>query len=142
MPWLIALVGFVAFTLTLQLKRPPIRPSTVAIIAVAWLFVVCFGWAAWTRLRAPESAAKEDVSGVHIQLLKGFEGDVLYIGSDDTHAYFRSGNVFWSYRKVPRCMTNLPRTFAINAGEPYVARLENLPTTSTECAESRAGASR
>jgi hypothetical protein len=56
-------------------------------------------------------------------LLKGFDGDVFYIGSDDKYSYFRLGHVFRSYYKVPTCAAKLPQTLPLDAGQFYAVRL-------------------
>lgn len=55
--------------------------------------------------------------------LEGFDGDVFYIGSDDTYSYFRIGRVFRSYYKVPTCAAKLPQTLPIDSGPFYAVRL-------------------
>lgn len=84
-------------------------------------------YAGWTRVRSPKSAAHEDSYIVWVALLKGFSGDVVYVGSDDTHAYFRLGSVFWSYYKVPACAAHLPETFSVDRGSFYRVRLHVQP---------------
>jgi hypothetical protein len=108
------------------------------LLTIGSLLAMLLVFAAWTRFRAPELAAKEDTYAVWIALLKGFEGDVLYVGSDDTHAYFRMGYMFWSYYKVPACVAKLPRTFALGTA-PYVVRSQNVPNYSTECVSNSTG---
>jgi hypothetical protein len=81
----------------------------------------------WTRTRSPEVVAVEDSNHVWISLLKGFEGEVFYLGDKGDKSYFRMGNLFWSYYKLPACRMVLLRTFALGSGEPYVVTLKNMP---------------
>jgi hypothetical protein len=55
-------------------------------------------------------------------LLKGFEGNVIYVGSDDTYTYFRLGTVFRSYHKLPTCAVHVPVTFPLQTGRSYTVR--------------------
>jgi hypothetical protein len=48
--------------------------------------------------------------------LKGFDGDVSPVGSDDTYSYSRFGHLFRSYYKVPTCAAKLLQTLALEAG--------------------------
>ena len=75
------------------------------------------------RVRAMQNSAKSDNYHVWITLLKGFGGDVFYMGSDDTHAYFRIGRLFRSYYKMPSCAAYLPETYSLLEGEPYAVKL-------------------
>jgi hypothetical protein len=95
-------------------------------IAVGILFALG-GYAAWTRTRSPVLVAVEDSNHVWISLLKGFEGDVVYLGDKDDKSYFRMGKLFWSYYKLRACRMILPRTFALGGGLPYVVTFENMP---------------
>lgn len=56
-------------------------------------------------------------------LLKGSDGDVFYVGSDDKYSYFRLGHVFHSYYKLPICAAKLPQRLPLEAGESYAVRL-------------------
>lgn len=67
--------------------------------------------------------ASEDSYAVWIALLKGFAGDVIYVGSDDAHAYFRIGRFLGHYYKVPACAVRLPESFTVGHGKPYVVGL-------------------
>jgi hypothetical protein len=93
------------------------------LIILTTLLVVIGAYAGWTRLRSPESAARHESYPVYIALLKGFNGDVSYVGSDDSYAYFRIGRVFWSYYKVLACVVHLPKTFRVHDDDPYVVKL-------------------
>jgi hypothetical protein len=55
--------------------------------------------------------------------LKGFDGEVHYVGSDATYAYFLVGVIFRSYYKVPICAAHVPETFSVGDGKPYVVKL-------------------
>ena len=100
---------------------------------LASIFAIFLACIASSRLRSPESAAEENTYAVWIALLKGFSGDVMYIGSTDSHAYFRAGQIFWSFYKIPACVADLPATFAIGKGEPYLVSLKNLRGQSGDC---------
>jgi hypothetical protein len=95
--------------------------ATVALGLAVWLACV-----AWTRVRSPDSA-EESTSAVWIALLKGFSGEVYYVGSKNGYAYFRVGNLFWSYYKVPECLTKLPRTFPLGNGQGYIVQPRTGP---------------
>jgi len=75
------------------------------------------------RVRAMQDSAKSDNYRVWITLLKGFGGGVFYVGSDDTHAYFRIGRLLRSYYKMPACAAHLPETYSLLEGEPYAVKL-------------------
>ena len=93
------------------------------LIALAIFAAAIAAYAANSRLASPESVARTDSYRVWIALLKGFEGDVYYVGNDSANAYFRIGRVFWSYYKVPACAARAPQSFQVGAGKPYVVRL-------------------
>ncbi len=78
---------------------------------------------AWTRDGSLESEASADSYRVWIALLKGLEGEVRYVGSDETYAYFRTGWIFRSYYKVPSCAAHLPTIFSVGDEEPYIVKL-------------------
>ena len=99
------------------------RKRRVPLFVLAAVAFMTVAYAGWTHLRSPESAASPDSYRVWIALLKGFSGDVVYVGSDDTHAYFRLGTIFWSYYKVPACAVHLPEKMSIDSATPYVVRL-------------------
>jgi hypothetical protein len=99
------------------------RGHRVTLTALALLVAAGAAWAGWTRIRSPVSWAREDSYDVWIALLKGFEGDVYYVGSDERYLYFRIGRVFWTYYKLPLCAAQVPEAIAVDRGEPYVVRL-------------------
>jgi hypothetical protein len=98
-----------------------------ALAVFVTLVVVAAAYATFTRLVPAESAARTDSYRVWIALLKGFEGDVYYVGNDQSNAYFRIGRFFWSYFKVPACAARPPEVFSVGAGNPYVVRLHLGP---------------
>jgi len=51
--------------------------------------------------------------------LKGFNGPVYYVGSDETNSYFTVGYLIHTYYKQRTADTRLPKTFPISKGEPY-----------------------
>ena len=113
------------------------RPYRSALLGVALVVALVGACAAWTDLRSPQSAAEENSYPVWIALLKGLSGDVVYVGSDETHAYFRLGAVFWSYYKLPVCAAQLPEVFSVGNGSPYVVKLhaeEGYIRTVNRCA--------
>ena len=112
-----------------------LRKSALAAFAI--LLVAVAAYAASTRFASPQSSARAESYRVWIALLKGFQGDVYYLGNDSTHAYFRIGRLFWSYFKVPACAARPPQTFPIGSAKPYVVRLhiqsDNTIQTGKSC---------
>jgi hypothetical protein len=110
-----------------------------ALILLATVVAVVGGYATSTRLASPASSARADSYGVWIALLKGFKGDVYYVGNDGTHSYFRAGRIFWTYYKIPVCAARPPEAFSIGTGKPYVVRLhvrsDNTIQTDRACAQ-------
>jgi hypothetical protein len=92
----------------------------VALAIALSLIATLAAYAGWTHVRSPESAADDNSYGLSMALLKGFEGDVRYLGSDATHGYFRVGRVFWSTYKIPVCAFHVPEVFSVGSGTPYV----------------------
>jgi len=83
--------------------------------------------------------ASGDSNAVWMALLKGFSGDVVYVGSDDTHAYFRIGS---TYYKVAACGVRLPERFSVGQGEPYVVHLhveQGEVRVVSDCAKGESG---
>ena len=103
-----------------------------ALVGLAVVAPALAGFAACSRLASPASAARADSYRVWISLLKGFDGDVYYVGNDTTSAYFRIGRLFWSYYKVPACAARPPQTFAVGSAKPYVVRLHVQPDNSIQ----------
>jgi hypothetical protein len=99
------------------------RFHKVTLTVLACLVVAISGYTGFSRFVSPESVARADSYRVWIALLKGFEGDVYYVGNDSTNAYFRTGRLFWAYFKVPACAARPPESFPVGSGEPYVVRL-------------------
>jgi hypothetical protein len=99
------------------------RNHSLSLLAVTLLVPFAGAALGWAHTDSPKSAAHEDSYRVWMALLKGFGGDVFYVGSDDTYSYFRLGHVFRSYYKVPICAAKLPQTLALEAGESYAVRL-------------------
>jgi hypothetical protein len=94
-----------------------------ALTVLAGLVVAVAVSAGFSRFASPESVARADSYRVRIALLKGFEGDVYYVGNDSTNAYFRTGKLFWAYFKVPACAARPPEAFPVGSGTPYVVHL-------------------
>jgi hypothetical protein len=113
------------------------RNRRVVAVVLATAVLVVATYAGWTRIRAPGVAARDDSYPVYIALLKGLPGDVVYVGSDDTHAYFRLGKVFWTYYKLLSCAAPVPEPFPIQRGRAYVVKLKvrngNVVHSSKEC---------
>ena len=103
------------------------RFRRVALAGAVALIVACAAYAASSRLVSPESVARADPYRVWIALLKGFEGDVYYVGNDSKNVYFRIGRLFWSYYKVPACAARAPQAFPVDSGKPYAVRLHVQP---------------
>jgi len=99
------------------------RFRKVTLTVLAGLVAAVASYAGFSRFAAPESVASADSYRVWIALLKGFEGDVYYVGNDSTNAYFRTGRLFWAYFKVPACAARPPEVFPVGSGKPYVVRL-------------------
>jgi hypothetical protein len=99
------------------------RNRSRSVFAVTLLASLASAFAGWAHAGSPKSEAHEDSYRVWIALLKGFDGDVFYIGRDDTYSYFRIGRVFRSYYKVPTCAAKLPQTLPIDSGQFYAVRL-------------------
>jgi len=101
------------------------RRARLALMAFFLFVAIAFvGSVLWNRTRTPEVAAVEDVTAVRMAILKGFRGDVVYVGSQQDYAYFRTDYIFCSNYKVPATLVRLPRSFPIDGGEPYVATWE------------------
>jgi hypothetical protein len=98
------------------------RSKRITLLVLATLVAVVLAYAGWTRLRSPLSSAKEDSYHLWIALTKNFEGDVRYVGGDDTYSYFRVGRVFWTYLKIRHCAAKIPLTFPVQSGKSYVVR--------------------
>jgi hypothetical protein len=99
------------------------RNHSLSLLALTLLVPLAGAAVGWALADSPKSAAHEDSYRVWIALLKGFDGDVFYVGSDDTYSYFRLGHVFRSYYKVPTCAAKLPQTLPLEAGKSYAVRL-------------------
>jgi hypothetical protein len=52
--------------------------------------------------------------------LKHQEGPVYYVGSEGEFSYFRAGSVIWTRYKVQTGHIDLPRTFPLGKGDPYL----------------------
>ena len=113
------------------------RPYCIVLLILSVLIVIVAAFGTWTHFRSPEAVAVEDPSAVWIALLKGFNGDVVYVGSDQSRAYFRLGYFFWSYYKVPACAAHLPETFSVGRQPGYVVHLHfengNIHNSISEC---------
>jgi hypothetical protein len=59
--------------------------------------------------------------------LKGFNGPVYYVGSDETNAYFRVGSFIHAYYKLRPADARLPKTFPVSKGEPYRITSDMVP---------------
>jgi hypothetical protein len=70
---------------------------------------------------------RENNYDLWMDALKGFNGPVYYVGSNETNSYFRVGSVIHSYYKVRTTDTHLPRTFPIAKGEPYRITSDMVP---------------
>ena len=79
----------------------------------------------WSWFQSPERA-KADPWTVWISVLKGFSGNVYYLGTREEYAYVQIGDMFPEYYKTPACNTSLPRSFDLGAGKPYRMVLDNI----------------
>jgi hypothetical protein len=61
----------------------------------------------WSSLQSPERA-KTDPWMVWISVLKGFSGDVYYVGTKEPYAYFRIDSLF-SYLLQDACLQHFTR---------------------------------
>lgn len=71
--------------------------------------------------------ASDDVNTLWYSVLKPFDGDVYYVGSDGDYSYFRQGHVFYSRYKAHTSKLKLPRTFPFGQGEPYIVTIDMIP---------------
>src|SRR5437867_3199515 len=71
--------------------------------------------------------AKERPCDLWMAALKGFEGPVYYIGSDEDFSYFRAGRIFYTRYKARTSKIRLPRTFPFGKGEPYLVTQDMVP---------------
>jgi hypothetical protein len=99
------------------------RNHCLSVLAVTLLVPIAGAAVGWANAGSPKSAAHEDSYRVWIALLKAFDGDVFYVGSDDTYSYFRLGHLFRSHYEVPTCAAKLPQTLPLEASESYAVRL-------------------
>jgi hypothetical protein len=115
------------------------RSRRITLLFLSTLVASAAGYAGWTRIRTPESSASTDSYGLWIAMIKGFEGDVRYVGSDGNSEYFRVGRLFWSYYKLRSCAVQPPESFPIRSGRSYVVRLHvgpgNMTTIENTCDE-------
>jgi hypothetical protein len=114
------------------------RSYKVTLAVLGILVVAVAGYAGFPRFASPESVASTDSYRLWTALLKGFEGDVYYVGNDSRDAYFRTGRLFWTFFKVPACAARPPEAFPVGSGKPYVVRLhvqsDNTIHTGKSCA--------
>jgi hypothetical protein len=103
------------------------RRGRIWLLALSALVAIPAGYAGLTRIRSPESSASADSYRLWIAMIKGFDGDVRYVGSDGTNEYFRFGRLFWSYYKLRSCAVQPPETFSVRSGRSYVVRLHVGP---------------
>jgi hypothetical protein len=103
------------------------RSRRITLFVLSVLVAIPVGYAGWTRIRSPESSASTDSYRLWIAMIKGFQGDVRYVGGDGTSEYFRVGSLFWSYYKLRTCAVQLPETFPVHSGRAYVVRLHVGP---------------
>jgi len=103
------------------------RSRRITLFVLSALVAILAGYAGWTRIRTPESLASTDSYRLWIAMIKGFDGDVRYVGSDGTSEYFRFGRLFWSYYKLRSCAVQPPETFPVRSGRSYVVRLHVGP---------------
>src|ERR1700733_1183043 len=99
------------------------RSNSLSLLAVPLLVSLAGAAVGCANADSLKSAAQADSYRVWIALLKGFDGDVFYVGSDDTYSYFRLGHVFRSYYKVPTYAAKLPQTLPLDSGQVYAVRL-------------------
>lgn len=71
--------------------------------------------------------AEEQPGALWIAALKGFEGPVLYVGSEGEFSYFRTGTRVFGRYKARTSRIHLPRIFPIGEGDPYQVTHEMVP---------------
>ena len=71
--------------------------------------------------------AREDYYALWMDTLKGFNGPVYYIGSDETNSYFKVGTYIHAYYKERTADTHLPKIFPISKGDPYQITFSMIP---------------
>jgi hypothetical protein len=114
--------GASARPLNFTVMRHESNVSAGVIGAVALAVIGLVAYFAFDRPRPSESVANAtgNTQAVWLALLKGFTGDVVYVGSDDAQAYFRIGS---AYYKVPTCAVRLPESFPLGRSAPYAVKL-------------------
>jgi hypothetical protein len=122
----------IALVLIIVLGYRSLSGRALVLLKRSWLALLNAGlvvgfWVSASAGDSPHtirSSADSDSQRVWMALLKGFEGDVRYVGSDDEYAYFQIGTLFLfrSYHKLPLCAVQLPETFPLQSARAYVVR--------------------
>ena len=71
--------------------------------------------------------AHEDQYSLWMAVLKGFNGQVYYVGSEGDFAYFRAGDLIRSRFKARSSKVRLPFTFPLTDGKSYQVTLAIIP---------------
>jgi hypothetical protein len=102
-------------------------PAKVWLTASLAILLVLTSRCAYQHSRAYLLGAPEDRYRLWIAALKGLDGRVRYMGSDDDYSYFLVGDVFCSRYKAPTAKLHLPNTFRLGEGTPYDVSVEMVP---------------
>lgn len=79
------------------------------------VIVACTG--IFFSMRPVPALAKEDPWLIWIATLKGFDGEVRYVGDRDGYSYFQIGDFFKSYAKMKTDRTRLHEHFPLGSGK-------------------------
>lgn len=82
---------------------------------------------AYTHSNAYLRNAAEDRSALWMAAAKGFEGPLVYAGSEADMSFFRTGLILCGRYKEPTNKMALPKTFPLGSEEPYRVTLEMVP---------------
>src|SRR5688572_8935751 len=95
------------------------RKFTAVSAGLILLIIFAAAGIAYNRSLAYVRGAEENPGALWMAALKGFEGPVVYVGSEGEFSYFRTGKRVFGRYKAKTSRIRLPRTFAIGEGEPY-----------------------
>jgi hypothetical protein len=101
------------------------RKRVRSIVALAVVF--CAITVAGCRSLSYVHGSPENANQLWYAVLKPFDRDVYYVGSDGEYSYFRQGYVFYSRYKAQTSKLKLPRTFPFGKGQPYIVTIDMVP---------------
>ena len=93
-----------------------LRIAFSAICVIATLLLVLNRW---THSASYLRGAEENSWSLWIDVLKGFNGTVYYMGSDEDYSYFRNDGLIAGRYKAKTSRIRLPRTFPLGESKPY-----------------------